>query len=104
MQRAESDELERNLLSGLDELDAARMAELGFVDRIAAPEALEAGTAAMVARLLSIPKEALLSTRALVRRAPGRDLREQLNDECDRLVHLVGQPAYREALRGALRR
>lgn len=92
------------LLALEDELDAARMAELGFVDRIAAPEALEAGTAAMVARLLSIPKEALLSTRALVRSAPGRDLREQLDDECDRLARLVGQPAYREALRGALRR
>lgn len=81
-----------------DTLDAQAALSLGLVNRVVpAGELREAGLA-MARRLADGAPLALASTKALLRRASGGWLREQLDAECEGFARLSGTDDFDEAL------
>ncbi|QHI97908.1 enoyl-CoA hydratase [Xylophilus rhododendri] len=73
--------------------------EVGLVNRVVPPSEASRLAAAQARKLAGKPLEALVATKALMRRDPAQLLPQRIADECDTLGRLVQAPAAQEAFK-----
>ena len=81
-----------------DRFDAAEALRLGIVNRVVAPDALDASVATLARALAAGPALALRNTKALVRASSGRSLSGQLAAEADSFAACTATADFAEGL------
>jgi 2-(1,2-epoxy-1,2-dihydrophenyl)acetyl-CoA isomerase len=81
-----------------ERFDAAAAERLGIVNRVVPPAALEAETAKLAQRLAAGPARAYARTKALLNRAPGATLEDQLEREAEAFAQCAAEPDFAEGL------
>jgi enoyl-CoA hydratase/carnithine racemase len=81
------------------EVNASKALALGLVNRVVAPEELEAAVAELTADLVGLPARAVRSAKQLVRDNLGDSLQPSLARETEQQLANVGSEEFRQALR-----
>ena len=92
--------LELLLLS--ERIDAAEALRLGLVNRVVAPEALDAAVATLAEKLSTGPRMALANAKRLARDSLDRTLSEQLRAEAQSFAQCAATPDFVEGIRAFL--
>lgn len=75
-----------------DFFDAATARDAGIVNRVVAPEALMPTVEALAVRLAAIPSDAVMTTKALLKRPAGRSVLDVIEEERPHFERLVQTP------------
>lgn len=88
--------LQLTLLGG--QLDAMRAKELGLVDEVVAPDALEDAVAALTAKVIAAPARGAAETKRLLRLSRHNTFISQFNAEIEGVANCVGDEDFVEAV------
>ena len=80
------------------QIDAARAKELGLVDEVVAPDALEDAVAGLTAKIIAAPARAVIETKRLMRLSRLNTFDAQFNAEAEAAASCVGEEDFMEAL------
>ncbi len=80
------------------QLDAVRAKELGLVDEVVAPEALEDTVAELTAKIVAAPAKAVVETKRLMRLSRHNTFDSQFNAETEGAASCVSEEDFMEAL------
>ena len=80
------------------QLDAVQAKELGLIDEVVAPDALEEAVAALTAKILAVPARAAVETKRLLRQSRQNGLAEQFSAEVEGLARCVADDDFMEAV------
>ena len=80
------------------QLDAARAKELGLVDEVVAPDALEDAVAALTAKIIAAPAKAVVETKRLMRLSLHNTFDSQFNAEAEGAASCVTEEDFMEAV------
>jgi 2-(1,2-epoxy-1,2-dihydrophenyl)acetyl-CoA isomerase len=80
------------------QLDAVRAKELGLVDEVVAPDALEDAVAGLTAKIIAAPARAVIETKRLMRLSRHNTLDSQFNAETEGAASCVGEEDFMEAV------
>jgi 2-(1,2-epoxy-1,2-dihydrophenyl)acetyl-CoA isomerase len=88
--------LQLTLLGG--QLDAVQAKELGLVDDVVAPDALEDTVAALTAKIIAAPAKAVVETKRLMRLSRHNTFDSQFNAETEGAANCVSEEDFMEAV------
>jgi 2-(1,2-epoxy-1,2-dihydrophenyl)acetyl-CoA isomerase len=80
------------------QLDAVRAKELGLVDEVVAPDALEDAIADLTARIIAAPAKAIAQTKRLLRLSRHNTFDAQFNAETEGAASCVSEEDFMEAV------
>jgi 2-(1,2-epoxy-1,2-dihydrophenyl)acetyl-CoA isomerase len=80
------------------QLNALQAKELGLVDEVVAPDALEAAIGSMTAKIITAPAKATTETKRLLRLSRHNTFESQFNAEIEAAASCVSDPDFMEAL------
>jgi 2-(1,2-epoxy-1,2-dihydrophenyl)acetyl-CoA isomerase len=80
------------------QLDATRAKELGLVDEVVAPDALEDAVAGLTAKIIAAPARAAAETKRLLRLSRHNTFDSQFNAEIKGVASCVGDEDFMEAV------
>jgi 2-(1,2-epoxy-1,2-dihydrophenyl)acetyl-CoA isomerase len=80
------------------QVDAVRAKELGLIDEVVAPEALEDTVAALTAKIIAAPARAAAETKRLLRLSRHNTFVAQFNAEAEGAASCVGDEDFMEAV------
>jgi 2-(1,2-epoxy-1,2-dihydrophenyl)acetyl-CoA isomerase len=80
------------------QVDAVRAKELGLIDEVVAPDALEDAVAALTAKLIAAPARAVAETKRLLRRSRHNSFEAQFNAEIEGAASCVAEEDFMEAV------
>jgi 2-(1,2-epoxy-1,2-dihydrophenyl)acetyl-CoA isomerase len=80
------------------QLDAVRAKELGLIDEVVAPEALEDTVAELTAKIMAAPAKAAAQTKRLMRLSRHNTFDSQFNAESESAASCVGEEDFMEAV------
>jgi 2-(1,2-epoxy-1,2-dihydrophenyl)acetyl-CoA isomerase len=80
------------------QLDAGRAKELGLVDEVVAPEALEEALAALTAKIIAAPARAVVETKRLMRLSRHNSFDSQFDAEAEGAASCVSEDDFVEAV------
>jgi enoyl-CoA hydratase/carnithine racemase len=85
-------------------IGADRARDAGIINEVVPPEALIPRAEAVTARLAAQPRDALLTTKALLRRPPGRLARDVIDEELPEFERLLLSDTARQTFQAFLSR
>jgi 2-(1,2-epoxy-1,2-dihydrophenyl)acetyl-CoA isomerase len=88
----------KRLLLTAAKVDSAEALQLGLVTSVHPAGELDSAVAKTIGALVRAPQEAVKGTKRLLNNSFSNSLAQQLDDECDGLVHCVGQQDFAEAI------
>ena len=80
------------------QLDAVRAKELGLIDEVVAPDALEDAVAGLTAKIIAAPARAVVETKRLMRLSRDNTFDSQFNAEAAAAASCVSEEDFMEAL------
>ena len=80
------------------QLDAVRGKELGLVDEVVAPDALEDAVAGLTAKIIAAPAKAVVETKRLMRLSRHNTFDSQFNAESEGAANCVSEEDFMEAI------
>jgi 2-(1,2-epoxy-1,2-dihydrophenyl)acetyl-CoA isomerase len=80
------------------QLDAVRAKELGLVDEVVAPDALEDAIASLTAKIIAAPAKATAETKRLMRLSRHNTFASQFNAEIEGVASCVSEEDFMEAM------
>jgi 2-(1,2-epoxy-1,2-dihydrophenyl)acetyl-CoA isomerase len=80
------------------QLDALQAKELGLVDEVVAPEALEDAVAGVTAKIIAAPAKAVIETKRLLRLSRHNTFDSQFNAESEGAASCVREEDFMEAV------
>jgi 2-(1,2-epoxy-1,2-dihydrophenyl)acetyl-CoA isomerase len=80
------------------QLDAARAKELGLVDDVVAPDALENAVAGLTSKIIALPARAAVETKRVLRMSRHNTFVSQFNAEIEGVASCVGDDDFVEAV------